>query len=176
MFNLFVRSRKNSWKNVIDIKRCQKQIRILQFKKSHIQLGPLNNNNNPKDYILVMFMLYSPKKYEVLFQQFRKKSGLYSSSSRNNPDYSVAASGTIVSVLVSVSAPLLFEAVSVESSADPVSVSVSVGVQHHLFTIGFLIFLGLFRTLTQTSFGTSTHSSSGISLIEETNQRYCIYY
>ena len=76
MFNLFVRSRKNSWKNVIDIKRCQKQIRILQFKKSHIQLGPLNNINNPKDYILVMFMLYSPKKYEVLFQ-----------CSGKNPDY-----------------------------------------------------------------------------------------
>ena len=43
----------------------------------------------------------------------------------NNPDYSVPESGTTVSVLVSVSAPLLSEADS-DDSADPVSVSVGV--------------------------------------------------
>ena len=42
-----------------------------------------------------------------------------------NPDYSVPESGTTVSVLVSVSAPLLSEADS-DDSADPVSVSVGV--------------------------------------------------
>ena len=58
-------------------------------------------------------------------------SGLFCSGIRiipfQNPDYSVPESGTTVSVLVSVSAPLLSEADS-DDSADPVSVSVSVGV------------------------------------------------